>query len=208
MRGSRPYIAGENNPFFGKIHTEETRQKISKANKGRYIGEKSPNYGKPLSDERKALISEQKSVPVCQFDTEFYFIAEYSSSVAAELVTGIQSTHIRRACNGVLNTAGGFIWFHKSDCNNDFEKVKMEYLERVGSRKKSGIMKRKTNPVCKLDLEWNLLQEYETVAEASRDTGIHGDTIRFACKNGLTTTGYIWMFKKDYEKLLLEKEAC
>ena len=65
--------AGENNPFYGKKHTEETRNKIGEAHKGthhteeskkkmslakkdKYIGENHPNYGKHLSEEHKNKI--------------------------------------------------------------------------------------------------------------------------------------------------------
>lgn len=42
---------GYKNGFYGKKHTEETKQKISAANKGRLAGEKNPRYGKPLLKE-------------------------------------------------------------------------------------------------------------------------------------------------------------
>ena len=45
---------GENNPFYGKHHSDEARRKISEANKG----EKSPFYGKHHSDEARRKISE------------------------------------------------------------------------------------------------------------------------------------------------------
>lgn len=57
----------------GAIHTQETKEKISKGNKGkvlslehrRYLseihkGEKNPNYGKSLSEETKRKLSESK----------------------------------------------------------------------------------------------------------------------------------------------------
>lgn len=59
---------GENNPMYGKHHTEQTRQKQSLAKQGKYDGEKnpmygvhrygkdSPNYGRPMSDEQKEKI--------------------------------------------------------------------------------------------------------------------------------------------------------
>lgn len=40
----------------GKL-SEETKQRISKANKGKFIGENSPNYGKHLTEETKQKIS-------------------------------------------------------------------------------------------------------------------------------------------------------
>lgn len=48
------------NVFAGKTEEElrEWKQKISKALKGKYTGEKNPNYGKRLSEERKKKLSE------------------------------------------------------------------------------------------------------------------------------------------------------
>ena len=39
-------------------HSEETRKKLSEANKGKYKGEKHPMYGKPRSEETKKKMSE------------------------------------------------------------------------------------------------------------------------------------------------------
>ena len=47
-------LTGENNHFYGKIHSDETKQKISESNKGREAW----NKGLPLSDETKQKISE------------------------------------------------------------------------------------------------------------------------------------------------------
>ena len=44
---------GENNPNYGKHHSEETRKKISEGNKGKQAGEKHPNYGKHHSEETR-----------------------------------------------------------------------------------------------------------------------------------------------------------
>jgi hypothetical protein len=62
--------SGENNPFFGKHHSEETKKKISDAEKGKHLsektrkkmsesrkGEKNPFYGKHHSEETKEKIS-------------------------------------------------------------------------------------------------------------------------------------------------------
>ena len=49
---------GENNPFYGRHHTDETKQKISIANKGRLSGENHPLYGKHHSDETRQKMSE------------------------------------------------------------------------------------------------------------------------------------------------------
>ena len=64
-------LYGKDNPFYGKHHTEETKQKISSKNKGRIIsekeremrkrinsGENNPFYGKTHSKEVKQKIRE------------------------------------------------------------------------------------------------------------------------------------------------------
>ena len=50
-------VRGENNPNYGKHFSEEHRQKMSKARKGRR-GKDAPNYGKHLSKETKKKLSE------------------------------------------------------------------------------------------------------------------------------------------------------
>lgn len=64
---------GENNPMYGKHHTEQTRQKQSLAKQGKFDGSKnpmfgvhrygkdSPNYGKSMSDEQKEKISKART---------------------------------------------------------------------------------------------------------------------------------------------------
>lgn len=69
--------SGSNNPFYGKKHTDETKQKISEAGMGRTpwnkgkatgVGEENPFYGKKHTDETKQLQSEAKS----GFNNPFY----------------------------------------------------------------------------------------------------------------------------------------
>lgn len=43
--------SGSGNPFYGRHHTEETKALISKANKGKFSGEKNPHYGIPIDPE-------------------------------------------------------------------------------------------------------------------------------------------------------------
>lgn len=50
-------LAGERNPFYGKHHTEETKQKI-KENLPDQSGENNPNYGNRWSEEKKTAFSE------------------------------------------------------------------------------------------------------------------------------------------------------
>lgn len=53
---------GELNPMYGRKHSEESKQKMSKELKGKYSGEKSVHYGKKHSEERKQKQSERQKV--------------------------------------------------------------------------------------------------------------------------------------------------
>lgn len=53
-------ITGSGNPFYGKHHTEETKQKMSVARKGKCCGEKNYWFGKKLPEETKQKIRDSK----------------------------------------------------------------------------------------------------------------------------------------------------
>ena len=66
-----PIFYGENNPFFGKVHTEQSKKKIGESNRGRkdneetkikkslsHRGEKNINFGKPREELVKKKISD------------------------------------------------------------------------------------------------------------------------------------------------------
>lgn len=110
---------GENNPFYGKHHSEESKRKMSEAAKGKYAGENNPNYGKKLSQERKEQIRQQKSVSVCQFDKDMNFIKQFSSTKEAEEETGINHSLICRVCRGKLKSIHGYIWKYTKDLENE-----------------------------------------------------------------------------------------
>ena len=53
-------FSGEHNPFFGKHHSEETKQKISQSRKGKCAGEEHHFYGKHHSEESLEKISQNR----------------------------------------------------------------------------------------------------------------------------------------------------
>lgn len=54
--------------------------------------------------------------PVCQYDIDGNFLAEYSSITEASRKTGIHRGHIRNVSNGSygFKSAGGYIWRYKN----------------------------------------------------------------------------------------------
>ena len=49
---------GENNPFYGHVHTEESKQKMRESKFGKMVGENNPMYGKKHTEETRKKMSE------------------------------------------------------------------------------------------------------------------------------------------------------
>lgn len=110
------------NPFYGKIHTEKSKQKMSEAKKGDknpHFG-KGPMLGKKLKVEHKAKIgsansgkNNKKSKPVLQLYLEMNVIAEWDSAGIAAKALKLSVGNIWMCCNGKAKTSYGFIWKYK-----------------------------------------------------------------------------------------------
>jgi len=122
---------GTDNHFYGKKHTEETKQRISEASKGRCLGKK-------LSEETKQRISEGKKGDkhpvnkdpefrlrviqhardliqankkrVIQFTKDDVFIQEFQSVKAAAESINVSPVSVTVCLKGRTKTSGGFKW--------------------------------------------------------------------------------------------------
>lgn len=92
----RMYI-GENNPFYGKRHSEETCKRFSEQRTGR-----------KLSPEWKRHLSESSSIKVKVINIETGEI--FNSIKEAADKYNIAPTHISRVCRGRRNKTGGYHW--------------------------------------------------------------------------------------------------
>lgn len=125
---------GENHHFFGKHHTEETKQKMSEAQKG----ENNHMYGKHHTEETKKKMSEAqkgekgsmygktgekhpKSKSVVQIDqTTNEVIKVWGSTREAERIGGFCHNAISECCKNKFNRLGnniykGFKWMYLED---------------------------------------------------------------------------------------------
>ena len=124
---------GENHHFFGKHHTEETKQKMSEVQKG----ENNPMYGKHHTEETKKKMSEAqkgekgsmygrtgekhpKSKSVIQIDqTTNEVVKVWGSTREAERIGGFCHNAISECCKNKFNRLG----------NNIYKGLKWMYLE-------------------------------------------------------------------------------
>lgn len=84
--------SGAGNPFFGRKHTEETRQLLAELSRGK-CGALHPG-----------------SKPVLQFDKDGNFIKRYESGRIAAIDNQIFPANLNKCLRGVTKSAGGFIW--------------------------------------------------------------------------------------------------
>jgi group I intron endonuclease len=140
---SHKWQTGENHPFYGKHHTEETRMQLSQKAKERFsdstnhpfygkhifVGDDNPFYGKTHSEESRQKISEAnngknngRARKIVQYDKHGNLIKIWGCIKDASVALGINYTSIGACCNGRQKTAGGFIW--KYFIEEDFDYAK------------------------------------------------------------------------------------
>jgi len=98
-------LGGDGN--LGGNHSEETKQKISIANKGK---KRSKESKKKMSDSHLG----QKCKAVLQFSKDNIFIKEFNSISDANKNLNISNGSISRCCLGKAKTVAGYIWKYKT----------------------------------------------------------------------------------------------
>ena len=195
---------GENNPFYGKHHTEETGQKISEANRRRVWTEESrkkisesskgrisPNFGKSTPQDVKDKISESlkgrpstKKKAVVQLTKNGQYVETFDSLTKASSQTGVPINRISRCCLGHSDSAGGYLWLFQDEYD---EKNNYVYKDK------------KLKPVIQLDFNGFFIAEHDSIKEAQNATGINATTIGACCNGRRKNAGsFIWVFKMNY----------
>jgi group I intron endonuclease len=122
---------GSDNHFYGKTHTEESRQRISESNKGRFLGiklseetkrkmseckkgdkhplKKNPEFRlRAIQNIQNVIQSNKKSV--MQFTDDDIFIQEFGSVKEAAESINVAPSSVTICLKGRSKTAGGFKW--------------------------------------------------------------------------------------------------
>jgi group I intron endonuclease len=120
-------VRGENNPFYGKKHNDDVKQKISAANKNKKMKDEFCKKRKeymmlnPLSKETRRKIAEANKIPIVQLDLNLNYITTHKSTVdACDSVPGALDSHICNCCKGKRKSHKGFKWMYKKDYDKSF----------------------------------------------------------------------------------------
>jgi group I intron endonuclease len=114
---------GENNGMFRKVHTDETKSKISKANKNRLEGDKNPMFGKKGSQhpaygtkrtkdvlERASINNSHGNNPMAKFVLDLESGVYYNSASEVAELLNINKYTFRSKLNGNLKNNTNFIY--------------------------------------------------------------------------------------------------
>lgn len=86
-------MKGPGNPRFNKSFSKETIEKMSIAQKGKYVGSNSPS-----------------AIMINQYTLDGIFIKTWGSIIEAERTLGVIHQHISKVCRGQRKQTGGFKW--------------------------------------------------------------------------------------------------
>ena len=159
------------------------RSSIAKCCKGVYKTSKGFVWrykGEPFDKYTLKNAPSPKRKKVKQFSINGELIKIWDSITEAALQLNLSTSTISRCCNGHIGrkTYGGYVWRY---INDSFDKYSV-YNERHTS-------------IIQYDLNYNYINNYSTIAEASRKTGISPNNICTCCLgNTKTAGGFIWKY--------------
>lgn len=156
--------------------SEETRKRISEANRGR-----------ECLASTKQKISISNSIPVNQYGLDGTYIATFpGANAAARALSHTERHHIAAACSGKRLSWCGFQW-RKDTVKNRGN------ITPVDIGVKTGDNHPRAKAVTQFALDMSEIARYETVTEARKITGV--SNIHGCCSGKLKQAGgYIWRY--------------
>lgn len=140
------------------------------------------NYSTEESEKRgHKLLWTKRGRQVNQYDLKGNYITTFDTLMDAERKTGISQKNIFTVVSHKSYTAGGFQWKYIDD---PFE---IKDVSKKTKKQKRPVIQFKNNEEV----------EYESAAEAERQTGISAISIRRVCQEkGNTAGGFKWKYKE------------
>lgn len=138
------------------------------------------------------------SKPLCQIDLDGKLIKIWDCATDVERELGINQTTISMVCSGKRRTAGGFVWVHESDYDENKKYGKFP-------PKKNG--KNGSYEVLLLNDNGNIKEEFASLNKAAIKLGISVEGVRKICQHKIKNPKYNLVYKSEYmeEQRLSEK---
>lgn len=188
--------SGKGNPMFGKQHTVETRQIISKTRKQKL--KDGTIVPKKHSEEHKQKLrinnpgGKATSKPIYQIDPETgKIIKEWPSARQAGFGIGLKSwRNISNSVNKYKNRlAGGFYWRWPNDL--DIENGMLKNVKKLNFNRTNGEVKHGKS-IQQLTLSGELVNTWLSMSAAAKYYNVSISSISLAIKQNRATAGFIW----------------
>lgn len=215
---------GEDNPFYGKKHTEETRKKMkehhydcsgkngsfyghhhtkknrqlqSERMKQRYI-EHPEIFNRTISEERKIQIGIEHSKPVYVFDMDLNYVGEYPNVREAADNLGLSRRVAETIVNGTRKNDKDYIIRFTSDVSS-IEDFQNTYVVRKCTPNIYNLYRYEAeNIIYQFDKDFNFITEHKNVYEAEKITNIGKDKIDSCCTHSRKQiNGFIFEYKRN-----------
>lgn len=102
---------GKDHWSYGKERSENHRRNQSKAMKGKFKGNKNPFYGQEHTKETKKMLG----IPVVQLSKNGEFIERHETMEEAASYNDMSKSHISCCCKGKRKTTGGYRWMYAEE---------------------------------------------------------------------------------------------
>ena len=185
---------GTNNPFFGKHHTQQTKERLSEILAGQRSGVSSSNYGTSIPNEQRRAISkslkEHYSKNECSHKRPVYCVTDdiwFDSVKDASEYYSISCSLISGCCIGVALTTHGKQFTHNAD--GSLPEYNSRYLA-IGNGRKRIIPNARAVKCVETG------NVYQSAAMAAKAVGLkYSNGIRKSCKdNKYASGGFHWVY--------------
>lgn len=168
---------GDKNPFYGKRHSEETRQKMRE------------NHA-DLSGSKNG-----RAKPIYVFKIDGMHIGTYPSTVEAAKDLSIKNCIASSASHKV--SYQGYLFAREKDVVFEDENIYLKNIEEYRIVQKTRNRKNR-GKIVYLDKNFNVINIYENVSDAHRNTGISASTIIYQADNkNISINGNLWRWEND-----------
>jgi hypothetical protein len=142
----------------------------------------------------KTIYTRIRAKPIIQLTMDNKFIKEWDGAYQIVEELGFSSGRISEARKGIRETAYGYKWVSKEDYDGNKERVPYTTNKKI-------------RVIVRLDKDSNYIDEFDSIADASKTLKINRAHITSVCKGRYgfkTAGGFKWMYKEDYDKCIEE----